>query len=299
MTQLGELMSKIRGRIFTRGAALSLDKELEQKASSNPKMQGKMSAVPGEYVISDDSDEDLLDEGLDDQYECTCCTEKYPQSDIIQTECAHTYCRECIVRLFENALANEASFPPRCCRLPIAVSITVEDMIGIEIMKRYKERNTEVNDCHRTYCSNSPCSRYIPPQNIRRGVGICQSCAARTCADCKRQGHRGNCNHQNTEKCKRASKAKKRKRVSKVKKRKRASNAKERKSASNEKAKQAYDDEMNDNLLERLANRKKWKRCSNCSRMIEHIDGCMHISCLCGWEFCYVCGEKWRNCRHW
>lgn len=262
-------MSKIRGRIFTRGAALSLDKELEQKASSNPKMQGKMSAVPGEYVISDDSDEDLLDEGLDDQYECTCCTEKYPQSDIIQTECAHTYCRECIVRLFENALANEASFPPRCCRLPIAVSITVEDMIGIEIMKRYKERNTEVNDCHRTYCSTSPCYRYIPPQNIRRGVGICQSCAARTCADCKRQGHRGNCNHQNTEKCKRASKAKKRKR---------ASNAKERKSASNEKAKQAYDDEMNDNLLERLANRKKWKRCSNCSRMIEHIDGCMHIS---------------------
>jgi hypothetical protein len=201
-------------------------------------------------ILSNDSNEDLLDKSSNDvaetseeetetRHECASCTEEYPLSDIIQTECAHNYCHECILRLFESSLTNEALFPPRCCRLPIRVSTTVEDMLGIEMIKRYQERKIEVNDLRRTYCSNSTCSHYILPQNIRHGVGICGVCTVRTCTDCKKQAHRGgDCN----------------------------------------KYRLAFDLEtINDVLLEELAKKKKWKQCSNCSRIIERIDGCFSI----------------------
>ncbi|KAJ5383935.1 hypothetical protein N7517_001846 [Penicillium concentricum] len=223
------------------------------------------------HIISDDSDEGLHESSNDvaeseDEvqtlHECVSCTEEYPVSDMIQTECAHSYCRKCIMHLFENSLANNALFPPRCCRLPIRPSTTVEDMIGIEMTKRYKARKTEVYDSHRTYCSNSTCARYILPQNIRRGVGTCEFCTVRTCTDCKKEGHRGDCTYVNANNYSVAQEA----------------------------------EEINDYLLEKLAKKKRWQRCSNCSRMIERISGCQHIRCSCGVDICYKCGKRERNC---
>jgi hypothetical protein len=106
------------------------------------------------------------------------------------------------------------------------------------MIKRYQERKIEVNDLKRTYCSNRTCSHYILPQNIRHGVGLCGFCTVRTCTGCKKQAHRGGDCNEHT----------------------------------------AFNDEKtNDDLLEKLAEKKKWKRCSNCSRIIERIDGCLSI----------------------
>jgi hypothetical protein len=40
-----------------------------------------------------------------------------------------------------------------------------------------------------------------------------------------------------------------------------------------------------------------WKTCPACMTMVERRDGCLHMSCLCGAEFCYRCGGYWRACR--
>ncbi|KAF7526321.1 hypothetical protein PCG10_004264 [Penicillium crustosum] len=246
--QLGELMSKIGRR-----RAISSN---SRDATLSP---GKM-ASSAEYITSGDSDEGLLDESSNDdiaetseeeteaRHACTSCTEEYPLSDIFQTECAHNYCRECILHLFENSLTNESLYPPRCCRQPIRASTAVEDMIGIEMTKRFKERKIEISDPERTYCSDKTCSRYIPPHNIRRGVGICQFCTARTCTGCKKQGHRGDCNDENANK----------------------------QSITRDDGK-AKEEKANDVLLEKLAKRRQWKRCPNCSRMIERVSGCKNI----------------------
>ncbi|KAF2235569.1 hypothetical protein EV356DRAFT_444830, partial [Viridothelium virens] len=42
-----------------------------------------------------------------------------------------------------------------------------------------------------------------------------------------------------------------------------------------------------------LAEKKKWRRCNNCGRLVELAQGCNHIVCHCGAQFCYECGAKW------
>lgn len=47
--------------------------------------------------------------------------------------------------------------------------------------------------------------------------------------------------------------------------------------------------------LKTLATRKQWRQCEKCNNMIELKEGCNHISCRCGHEFCYTCGAEWKN----
>ncbi|RMY63200.1 hypothetical protein D0864_12701 [Hortaea werneckii] len=45
-----------------------------------------------------------------------------------------------------------------------------------------------------------------------------------------------------------------------------------------------------------IANAEEWQRCSECKRFVELDTGCNHISCRCGFQFCYVCGARWKTC---
>ncbi|KAH7001229.1 hypothetical protein EDB80DRAFT_87264 [Ilyonectria destructans] len=36
--------------------------------------------------------------------------------------------------------------------------------------------------------------------------------------------------------------------------------------------------------------------CPQCARMLSLLTGCNHITCVCGAQFCYLCGERWPNC---
>lgn len=51
------------------------------------------------------------------------------------------------------------------------------------------------------------------------------------------------------------------------------------------------------NLTNILAEEEGWKRCSNCHALVEHKEACQHMTCRCGHEFCYVCGQRWRTCQ--
>ncbi|KAI3554244.1 hypothetical protein CABS03_12144 [Colletotrichum abscissum] len=39
-----------------------------------------------------------------------------------------------------------------------------------------------------------------------------------------------------------------------------------------------------------------WKMCYKCSHMVELKEGCNHMTCICGAQFCMVCGTKWKSC---
>nr|GLL21440.1 probable E3 ubiquitin-protein ligase RNF217 [Ipomoea trifida] len=50
--------------------------------------------------------------------------------------------------------------------------------------------------------------------------------------------------------------------------------------------------------VEEMARNFKWMKCPHCNRVVDKIDGCIHITCWCGLEFCYVCGSIWSE-DHW
>ncbi|GKV09662.1 hypothetical protein SLEP1_g21124 [Rubroshorea leprosula] len=48
-----------------------------------------------------------------------------------------------------------------------------------------------------------------------------------------------------------------------------------------------------DLTLRSLAKEKKWGRCPRCKYYVERTEGCPHITCRCGFQFCYLCGAEW------
>ncbi|KFA64210.1 hypothetical protein S40285_00820 [Stachybotrys chlorohalonatus IBT 40285] len=49
-------------------------------------------------------------------------------------------------------------------------------------------------------------------------------------------------------------------------------------------------------LTNQLADEEGWRRCYSCHALVEHSEACQHMTCRCGSQFCYVCGERWRTC---
>lgn len=39
------------------------------------------------------------------------------------------------------------------------------------------------------------------------------------------------------------------------------------------------------------------KRCQKCNTRVPFQEGCNHLICRCGAEFCYLCGSKWKSCE--
>lgn len=44
-----------------------------------------------------------------------------------------------------------------------------------------------------------------------------------------------------------------------------------------------------------------WQRCRRCHKYVELTHGCYHMTCVCSFQFCYLCGSKWKECecRQW
>ncbi|KAL9227973.1 hypothetical protein vseg_003602 [Gypsophila vaccaria] len=47
--------------------------------------------------------------------------------------------------------------------------------------------------------------------------------------------------------------------------------------------------------LHHLAQDRRWRRCQQCHIMNELTQGCYHMTCWCGHEFCYACGAEYAN----
>ena len=47
-----------------------------------------------------------------------------------------------------------------------------------------------------------------------------------------------------------------------------------------------------------LNEKYKYRKCGRCEIIVEKTEACNHITCKCGYEFCYGCGRKWPGNGH-
>ncbi|OIW28831.1 hypothetical protein CONLIGDRAFT_393268 [Coniochaeta ligniaria NRRL 30616] len=168
--------------------------------------------------------------------------------------CNHQHCGRCLTFNFNMAIRAKPFAPARCCSL--TPSIDPETLkAGVEPAEVKKHMETYIAKLDEHNCKDK------------------LFCHVKTCSahiPMSRRSHRvgtcPNCACKTCKKCKSKS---------------------HWGACSAEKLK----DLEGDKQLLALAQSRNWKQCPDCSAVVERMDGCPHMTCICGCEFCYNCGR--------
>ncbi|EFW99942.1 ibr domain containing protein [Grosmannia clavigera kw1407] len=169
----------------------------------------------------------------------------------------HSYCLGCFRQLVATAVSNEAQFPAKCC-LNEVPSRTIRRHVTREVWQRYAAKAAELA---------VPVSERLYCAAVNCGMYVPasqQSRAARI----------GRCSggHETCTMCRQIAHGTGSKRG-------------------------PCAEDRDGQLADELAADAGWRRCQQCSVLIEHADACQHMTCRCGGQFCYVCGAVWRTCE--
>lgn len=143
------------------------------------------------YSTSDDNTSEGSDGNTDGMRGCLACNE-IEVNDLAQVPCRHKYCSDCLAQLFRNATADEALFPPRCCRRQIPLEPN-EHLLPEDLVRHFRDKEVEFSTPNRTYCHQATCSAFIHPAMHVGLVATCSACQSTTCIACKGPSHNGDC----------------------------------------------------------------------------------------------------------
>lgn len=189
------------------------------------------------------------------EVQCQACRETTKKPIFIT--CGHGFCQECLNRLFRVGTSNRASWPPRCCGDNLGTEIEgIQSHLDENILIRYVTVAEEYSNRNPIYCANKPCSHYFEQTRVNNNQGKfiqCSECDTQTCTECKQ-------------------------------------NSTEHIGLDQTVCKEIQD--LMNQEDQKLASTNRWKQCPGCRNLVERIDGCSHMSCGCGVDFCYDCGTK-------
>ncbi|KAJ8563696.1 hypothetical protein K7X08_032148 [Anisodus acutangulus] len=213
---------------------------------------------------------------------CVICLEDTDIGQIFSVDgCRHRYCVSCMKQHVEVKLLH--GIVPKCphaeCNSDLKLDSCSKFLTPklIDIMKQHiKEASIPVTE--KVYCPYPKCSALMSKSEVleyskgsflgaeRLGIRKCTKCIGLFCINCKVPWHYNIvCDEY----------------------RRRNPNPPE------------------DVKLKNLAAMNLWRQCVKCNHMIELVSGCYHMTCRCGYEFCYTCGEPWKDkkatcsCKLW
>ncbi|RPA71592.1 hypothetical protein BJ508DRAFT_217886 [Ascobolus immersus RN42] len=210
--------------------------------------------------------------------ECVLCFDTVKRKKTVKVYCRnkHRYCKPCLRYTFLAAINSEAVYPPRCigCStngidqeqhagsdiISTAQVLTPSSgILKLEEIKAFRQASVEYSAPfrERIYCHHPTCRKFLPMEgrDTIAGVARCTSgCRKQTCLVCK--GGITTTKKQHDVACKRSS-------------------------------------TVSDMMFMDTAAKEGWKQCLKCTTMVELRDGSHHISCTCGWQFCYACQAQW------
>ncbi|XP_010535584.1 PREDICTED: uncharacterized protein LOC104810840 [Tarenaya hassleriana] len=186
--------------------------------------------------------------------------------------CFHRFCFPCMkqhveVKLLEGGTAN---CPSEGCKSEVKIESCAKflDPKLVDVMSQRK-KEASINPADKIYCPYPKCSALMVKHEVleytraylvgvdQSGARKCMKCGLFFCFSCKVPWHYYMTCHDYS------------------------------RSHANQNA--------GDGMLKSLARKKLWRQCAKCSQMVELAWGCYHITCRCGYEFCYTCGAEWKN----
>ncbi|KAL9169975.1 hypothetical protein ABFS82_04G114400 [Erythranthe guttata] len=205
---------------------------------------------------------------------CEICTEDKRKSDMHKIEgCDHSFCHDCISKHIQYKLQqNIANIPCPYQGCPNMIqpnnnngSSLIRSKIPQEVFDRWEKAITEstilASSEEIIHCPYEKCSEILVIENGGNVITEteCPRCHKLFCAKCRVSWHHGfDC--RDFQRLDRNDKEKRKLRL--------------------------------------LAKENKWKKCPNCRVFVDKTEGCVHITCRCKFEFCYICGKSW-NESHW
>ncbi|KAM1917338.1 hypothetical protein ACFX13_036951 [Malus domestica] len=211
--------------------------------------------------------------GVESLENCSICCDDKPSPMMITMKCSHKFCTHCM-RTIVDGKVQSSQVPIRCPQLQCMYYISTAECKSFLPLTSYESLEkslAEANILHsdRVYCPFPNCSTLLGPLECLSARASsssqsdnscveCPVCQRFICVDCGVPWHSSmSCEEfQNLP-------------------------LEERDAA--------------DITLHRLAQNNSWRRCQQCRRMIELSQGCYHMTCWCGHEFCYSCGAEYRN----
>lgn len=203
---------------------------------------------------------------------CVICLEDSNMNHIFSVDdCMHRYCFSCMKQHVEMKLLHGLlpTCPHEGCKSELRLDSCRTFLTSrlIEIMsQRLKEASISVTE--KVYCPYPKCSALMSKREAleysknaivgaqRSGARKCVKCTGHFCIDCKVPWH----NNMTCFEYKQSNPY-----------------------PPQEEAK-----------LKNLAATNLWRQCVKCNHMIELSAGCYHMTCRCGYEFCYTCGAEWK-----
>ncbi|CAM6127737.1 unnamed protein product [Calypogeia fissa] len=218
----------------------------------------------------------------DTRKECLICLEKiFPSDMVCQKGCDHRFCFNCLSQHVETEIAA-SKVPIRCPQFfTCAIHMGLYDcqrLVTPTLFDMYTRRLAEatISDAERVYCPYPSCSammcrnddkkttrtsRISSWSSLRRTPSTCTQCMEcyrLFCVECQVPWH-ANLSCQQYQRLPASEK-----------------------------------DEEDLKLLE-LAKEQNWRRCKKCRSLIVLAHGCFHMTCRCGYEFCYTCETEYEN----
>ncbi|KAH9621574.1 hypothetical protein KSS87_023494 [Heliosperma pusillum] len=204
---------------------------------------------------------------------CVICMEETDQGKMFSVEgCLHRYCFSCMKQHVEAKLHSGVA--PKCphesCKSDLSVE-SCEKFLTPKLIKIMKQRKREASipAAEKVYCPYPRCSALMSKAEVSEfankekipvrmsGARKCVKCRGFFCVNCSVPWH-------DTMTC------------------------------AQYKTLHPYL-RPEDAILKSLATRNLWRQCVKCNYMIELAEGCFHMTCRCGYEFCYTCGAEWKN----
>ena len=196
----------------------------------------------------------------DEKVTCPICYDEVSHPE--QLGCGHIYCSGCLRHYLASAPETK-TFPLVClgdetaCKMPISLPLIRRFMTPQAFQALVEAAFRSYLDQHSQELKycTTPDCQQIYQHSPETRILQCPSCFSSICSACDDEAHEG---------------------------------------VTCEERRDQKDSSVQDRLFNEWAN-EHGKRCPECKRVIEKIDGCNHISCRCGAHFCWECGKTFKS----